>query len=373
MPRPRNTLPTYKPNTRTGQARVYFPGGGERMLPGAFGSPESLAAYERLLAEWRVAGGVVAVPKPDEGLTVAAAVAAFQAHANATCSVRGGEAVQFRHALQPVLDLYGLTPAAEFRCRALGAVRQVMVEKGWCRRTVNRHVVRVRTCWRWLESQELVPPGSYEHLRSLRGLDKRSGVRQPPPRRPVEWSRVEATLPALPPAVAAMVRVQWYTGMRSGEVRLMRACDLDRVSWAGVWLYMPMEHKSDWREEDDGPPGRVVAVGPAAQEVIGPWLAACARPDDFLFPPKSRSGGRGPAGKCYRKDSYSQTVRKACLKAGVDPWHPYQLRHACKRRVEQQFRTEDARAVLGQKHVDTTQLYGGLDVGLAAEVMRRIG
>ena len=46
---------------------------------------------------------------------------------------------------------------------------------------------------------------------------------------------VEATLPFLTHPVAAMVRLQMFTGMRPGEARAMRADEIDRSG--DVWLY----------------------------------------------------------------------------------------------------------------------------------------
>ena len=68
-------------------------------------------------------------------------------------------------------------------------------------------------------------------------------------------------LPLLPEPVAAMVELQLLTGMRPGEVVLMRMSDVDRSG--DVWLYTPEEHKNAWRGKE-----RKVYLGPKAQEIL---------------------------------------------------------------------------------------------------------
>jgi len=43
-----------------------------------------------------------------------------------------------------IKQLYGMTPAAGFGPKALQAVRQKMVESGWCRTNINKQVNRLR-------------------------------------------------------------------------------------------------------------------------------------------------------------------------------------------------------------------------------------
>lgn len=83
--------------------------------------------------------------------------------------------------------------------------------------------------------------------------------------------------------------------------------------------------------------------------------------------PKRRPGPR------YTKDSYRVAVRRACLKAGVKPWTPHQLRHARITELGQEYSLDTARAVAGHKSVNTTLIYTARDLDLAIEVARRIG
>ena len=87
-------------------------------------------------------------------------------------------------------------------------------------------------------------------------------------------------LPFLRPPVVAMVKLQRLTGMRPGEVVLMRPCDLD-ISGA-VWIYRPSRHKTKWRGKD-----RTVCLGPQVQAMLKPFLESI---------PPSRKRGNGKAG-----------------------------------------------------------------------------
>lgn len=64
-----------------------------------------------------------------------------------------------------------------------------------------------------------------------------------------------------------MVRLQALTGMRPGEVTIMRGCDLGTTGT--VWTYTP----STQRTEDHGME-RPIDLGPEAQDVIKPFLMA---------------------------------------------------------------------------------------------------
>jgi hypothetical protein len=70
MPRPRNAVPTYRRHRPSGQAVVtlYDAADGRRdMYLGPFGSPESKAEYERVLAEYRASPAAAAVASKAAG------------------------------------------------------------------------------------------------------------------------------------------------------------------------------------------------------------------------------------------------------------------------------------------------------------------
>src|SRR5262249_52663247 len=177
-----------------------------------------------------------------------------------------GETDNDRDALRPVKALYGHSIAREFGPLALRAVRDAMVKAGLSRGVVNARVSRVRRVFKWAASFELVPATVYEALRTVAGLQKgRSEAREGEGVAPVAEEHVTATLPFLPAPVRAMVELQLRTGMRVGEVMVMRAIDLNMSGL--VWTYRPASHKNKHRGRD-----RVIYLGPQAQAVVKPFL-----------------------------------------------------------------------------------------------------
>ena len=376
-----NLPPIYPKKPKVGDrkfARIYVAGKPQDFPLGPHGSEEAKQAYLRLAAEIAANGGLPPAAKTGN-LTVDEVLARFWTYAEAEYDPRGRELENFRLSLAPLRRLYGSTPAARFDSECLIVVQQAMVsgswmspeEKaeaakrkrsiGWCRNVVNRRIVRIKTAWKWAEAHKLVPPGSYHHLQTVRGLTKRAkGVRQTTPRGPSTREQIDAVLPHCPRPVAAMLEIQWIAGTRSCEIRILRTADVDRSG--DIWLYRPSQHKSDWRETDQG---RVIPLGPECQRILAPWL----RPDD---PERYAFASHRTRNTCYTSMTYAQAVRRACTKAGVK-LTAYEGRHAAKRRIARAAGVEAARTVLGHKSVETTELYGGMDTELAKQTMRECG
>lgn len=110
-----------------------------------------------------------------------------------------------------------------------------MIEAGLSRSYINGQVHRVRLAFKWAVGRELLPIETFQRLLTVEGLRRgRSEARDPDPIRPVDYKAVESTLAFLNPTLADIVRIQALTGMRPGEVLLMRACDIDRSD--DVWV-----------------------------------------------------------------------------------------------------------------------------------------
>jgi integrase len=88
---------------------------------------------------------------------------------------------------------------------------------------------------------------------------------------------------------------------------------------------------------------------------------------------RAKADAKRKPGDRYTTCSYGQAVRKACLKAGIEPWHPHQLRHSAGTRIRREAGLETARVVLGHSSVAMTELYAEADRVRAAEIMGRIG
>ena len=368
---------------------------GERIyLAGGYGSPESRREYDRVIAEYvaRRATGRKRPKSPTVGLLCRDYLVWAQQY-----YAEGGEFDHLRYAAAPLLAIHERTGVAEFGPLALKEVRETMISgewvaggpRPWVRSHVNHQIGRIRRIFRWGVEHELVAPSVLAALESVAPLKAgRCAAAESQAVRPVDFADVEAMTGSTSPQIAAMVQLQWLTGMRSSNLCEMRPADIDRQ--ADVWRYVPESHKSAWR-------GRRLCIflGPRAQELLLPFLPRAA--GDFLFSPREaiawwadqrranretpirpgqskrkRRAKRAPRDK-YDAHSYRRAIRYACKKAGVDPWHPHRLRHACATRVRSEEGIEAAQVYLGHAHASVTEIYAQRDLDLAARIAKRLG
>jgi integrase len=438
--RRKGTPPSYRLHKQSGQAIVSLPLGNgtyRDALLGPYDTPESRREYARVIAEWEAGRDS---PPPRQGaasdLTVDEVLLSYWRHVEGYYRRPDGtpttEAHNIKLALRPLRQLYGHTPAADFDALALEAVRGRMIRDGRCRNRVNKDVARIKRCFKWAVSRKLLPLAVHQGLETVEGLRAgRSPARETARVKPVAIDVVEATLPHMTPQVAAMSRLQLFTGMRPGEVIVMRGRDLDTAG--KVWAYRPGSdrgphgaHKNAHRGHD-----RVVLIGPRGQEVLRPWLRP--DPDEYLFQPREgraafdaerrrtrktpmtpsqarrqpkRNRGKHP-GVRYAVSSYDGAIYRACRKAFPPParlarragetkaawqarlteeqkaelrvwekahrWSANQLRHAKATQVRREAGLDAARAVLGHRSPKITETYAAIDFGKAAEVMERLG
>ncbi len=285
-----HSIPKYRNHRQSGQAVVTLPNGyGQRrdILLGKYGTAKSRQEYARIISKWEAAGRRLPRPGVPGDLTITELIHAYWKHVEGYYRRPDGtptsEVGEYRRALRPVRLTYGRILAKEFGPLALKAVRQMMIE-GWndpehgphcplARGVINQRIGRIGRMFRWAAENEMVATSVYHGLQAVRGLQRgRSPARETAPVRPVSEALVHGTLPFLRPQVAAMVRLQFPTGMRPGEVVIMRGVDLDTSG--KVWLYRPGSnqgpqgiHKTAWRGQQG-----VIAIGPLGQEVLRPWL-----------------------------------------------------------------------------------------------------
>jgi integrase len=393
-------VPVYRLHKQSGQAVVTLPDGlGRRrdILLGAFGSSESRAEYARVIAQWEASGRQLhqgAAPFPD--LTVNELLERYwrwaEQHYRDADGNPSRELENLRDAFKLFRAVFGHTSCCDFRPLALGTLREEMVKQGLCRNVVNSRINRVRRVFKWAVSVELLPASCYQALQTVSGLRRGSGkARETEPIKPVSDDHVDRALPFMPTPVAAMVQLQRLTGMRPGEVMVMRAIDL---SMGGpVWSYRPHRHKNQHRGME-----RVIFLGPQAQEVIKPFLTTDL--EAYLFSPRmyvktlharrTKAGNskrnsceqrrmqKKPqpkifAGDFYTRRSYRQSIIRACGKAEVPEWSPLQLRHTAATKIRAEFGVEASRVILGHLKVETTQIYAERDLDNARKIMAQIG
>lgn len=375
---------------------------------GAYNSPESWEKYHRLMAE-RLAQKAepVADPKsPTEispDLTINQLLNHYRQFAE-TYYVYDNqptkELVEMKHAARPLRKLYGRMQARGFGPLCLKSIRTHMIEKeGLSRGVINNRVNRIKRIFKWAVSEQLVPSSVYEGLRTVDGLRfGRTNARETEPVKPVAWEHVEPVLDWTSPQVAAMISLQWLTGMRPCEVVILRGCDIDRSG--EIWIYEPHDHKNRWRGHS-----RQIPLGPKSQEVLQPFLHGAE--GNYLFSPQAAEAHRNATRRANRQspmtpsqskrkpkrrpkrakrnrydvDSYRRAIRYAITKANkhrteadqLPLWYPLQLRHSRATEIRKQFGLEAAQVALGHVHADVTQVYAERNLQAAIRIAREVG
>ncbi|VTT98771.1 catalytic phage domain protein : Integrase, catalytic core, phage domain protein OS=Rhodopirellula sallentina SM41 GN=RSSM_06627 PE=4 SV=1: Phage_integrase [Gemmataceae bacterium] len=440
MARHRNSAPSYVLHQQSGRGRLGWTDSlgirHQKLLPGPFGSTESLAAKARL--ELELATSPVPAQVDPKTLTVAEVLIAYLDFAEQHYRDPQGQPTdEVRHlkaTIRYVRELYGDALATEFGPLALKAVRQKFVEQEWCRKTVNARVERIRRIFKWAVAEELIPPSVYQALAAVSGLQRgRTPARESEPVGPVDDAVVDATIAHLNRHVRGLVEFQRLTGCRPGEACRLRRCDIDMSG--SVWLYKPASHKTAWKGKS-----RTVAIGPKAQELLREFFTP--EIEDFLFSPRraveeqiaartanrntprypshmkrnemKRVGAkrkRAPAER-YNRLGYLRAITRACDQAFELPpvlaprrnddgktesrrewwarldeeqkgkvkqwraehhWHPNQLRHSYATKVRKAHGLEAAQVLLGHSRADVTQVYAERNEELAVSVAAKIG
>ena len=379
--------PKYRHHKPSGRAVVTLDGKDEYLGP--YDSEESRSAYYRLTDAWLARKSVI---KPDHSVRSEPAVISdvrlvgelvlkfdewAQRHYFSNGEV-GRECTNIQHALRPLVSLYGNRPVDDLNFNAFERVRESMVREGLTRKVVNDRMRRIRMVMRWASAREMVSPKVVSACDGVKALRPgRLGVKEGKGVQPVAERDVVAALKRLPPTVQAMVRLHWHTGMRPGEVVIMRGIDIDMSN--DVWVYRPYKHKTSHLGQ-----AREVYIGEKAQRVIRPYLSLDTHA--FLFSPRvameERWGteARGEPARQRRKirdryttQSYGRAVRYACERSGIDIWSPNQLRHNAATRFRRLYGIDIARSLLGHSSLDTTMIYAEVDSKKLVEVVRKTG
>lgn len=416
MPRQKRK-PSYLLHKPSGQAYARL--NGKIVYLGKYGSPESKAQYDEVVARW-----LTGQSSSRFNITLDELALKYLQHCG-TYYVKNGtqttEASKSRDALRICINIAGQERARDFGPRRLLAVRDEMIQRGWRRITINQQIGRIRRCFKWGVEQELVSPEVLVALQAVSGLRAaRSEAKESVPIRPVSLDAVEAIRPFVGRQVWAMIQLQLLTGMRPGEATQMRGCDL--TMGGKLWEYRPASHKTEHRGRQ-----RVIILGKDAQKIIREFLRTDTT--EFIFRPedsrrefeeqrkatrktpmspshqtrKRKTNPKRKPGTKYTTASYGAAIRKACERAFDMPlelrnvstklptaereqlkakarawreahcWHPHQLRHTAATEIRRTFGIEAAQVVLGHASLNVTEVYAERDRKLAEEVMQRLG
>ena len=401
---------------------------------GRYGLEQTTQRYHRVVAEWLANNRQMKI-EPHQ-ITVKELLARFFLHAQKHYVKANGkkssELGNFQTVMRSVKKLYADTLAKDFGPMALRVIREQMVLSGWCRKSINRMVGRIKGIFRWGTEQELIPGSVYHSLSALSGL-RRDYTEAPEsqPVRPVPMELVEAVKRIAGKQVRAIIELQLLTAARPGELCIMRPCDIDRSG--RIWVYRPSDHKNSYREME-----RLIYIGPQAQNILANFLLR--PPQEYCFSPEEATRqyyerrhakrttplhyGNAPRenryeyairrpGDHYTVNVYRRAITRACdlafpLPPNLRPrtveglkrletikewqerltdqekadiqnwrkahrWHPHQLRHNAATYLRKEFGLDTARIILGHHSPAVTLIYAEADQKKALEVMEKVG
>lgn len=331
---------------------------------------------EKALDELRAKLSNSPQPQSTSALTLVRLVEGFLADAKKTYvdrrGVETGEAANLAYGLRPLVALVGAIAAEDFRPRHVDTFIKSQIKQGVSRQTINKRIGYIKRMLRWGKEKELITPTPFEYCRDLSGLRAGRGARESAPIEAVPLNIVELTLTHLPEVLQDMVRLQLLAAMRPEEVCAMRLRDVDMSG--KVWVYVPRQHKNEWRGKQ-----RRIYLGPKAQAIVGKYVGM--ELDAPIFSPRlaikqrrSKLPRSHRYGDSYDTRSYRKAIWYACDLAEIDRWSPNRLRKAQLDLVERDQGKQAARAYAGHTRVETTQdHYLSRDDSLARKVAEKVG
>ena len=393
---PKIKVPKFRKNP-DGRAFSQYPGTKKREYFGKFDDPAAYQKYKSWLIG--VIEGAERKPDrlPDPGSIILSLSVAYLKHAKTYLQGKGDW--NNVRGTQVLLDEF----AGDVRGSSFGPVRfeefqRWLVGRKLARTTVNAHMGRARRFFRWCQSKELIPKGHTEELKSVASLmPGRTEARESDPVEPVAWAVVERTLPHLPPPIVNAIKVQYYCGMRPGEVLKMKSGEIDRKG--EIWFWRPDRHKNSHRLQS-----LTKAIPAPAQKILKPLLK---KPEgEFLFSPvdaKEWAASRRPRTvpiypyeriiieerkKNPRKKRldhytplrYGKLIGDAITRANKDVpeeeriphWTPLQLRHAIATEVSALLGEQASQRWLGHARMETTAIYTAMHERELREIAEKL-
>lgn len=229
---------------------------------------------------------------------------------------------------------------------------------GKTKETVNTALTYIKRMFKWghtYRGLSATATGSVVLVENIRSDHPALTIPEPIPA--VPFATVEATLKRCPQVIRDMVMLQWWSGMRPGEVLMVRGCDLKHEE-GGLMTYRPRRHKNTWRGKI-----RIVALGPKAVAILEKHITKNLDARLFLR----------PDGRSWDTQAYRREIRKAAALAEVKAWKPNQLRHSAATRVAESFGAEDVQHMLGHANLRQQEVYVERSVKKALRLAKEVG
>jgi integrase len=284
-------------------------------------------------------------------------------------------------------DMYGDVEPDQFSPLCLKRFRDWCIHGGDADKTlsvttVNKKLSRVKKLFKWAVSEQICSAIVAYGLETVAPLKNgRSKAKPVKTVKPAAKNDIFAVLDYLTPTLRDMVTLQYYSGMRAGEMCDMKAEEIDTSG--KTWIYTPGKHKTKHKGK-----ARIVAFGPHCQKILHPRLIQKSG-EDYIFSPRESeqerlfelhlrrktpiNAGNRPGtnrrenpqkkiGEKWQSKSYQKAIKKAFARARKDgkelvEWTSHQLRHSAATEVRKMCGLETASAFLGHADIETTKIY----------------
>jgi len=262
--------------------------------------------------------------------------------------------------------------------------------------TINGRLRIIKRCFAWGRQQDMVSREAAIDVTLVSPLRaNRSQATATEPVTPVPVDILNKTIEASPKTIADMIRVQVLTGMRPGELCMMRPADIDVSD--KVWIYKPQTHKTEHHGRQ-----RFIPIGPQAQRIIKPYIAK-RKPMDTVFTPEDahrerleRAGkpkymafqmsrSTFKPGRAFDNGTYRNAIQRECDRVWdwdgkkrengdySHRWHPHQLRHNAATAIRETLGIEAASDVLGHSTLNMTATYAEKTIARLKEIAKKVG
>lgn len=168
MPKLTNRDPKYSLHKASGRAVVTIDG--KDIYLGLWGSVASKKEYDRQIRQWKLNGR--RLPGTCD-ICIAEMIERYIDFADEFYRKDGAptsEGLVCKLPLAVLNRLYGDTPAQNFGPLAFDTVIDEMIAKRWCRKSINRHIGRIKRVFKWGARKELIPGSTFHALIAVEGL-----------------------------------------------------------------------------------------------------------------------------------------------------------------------------------------------------------
>ena len=258
--------------------------------------------------------------------------------------------------------------------------------KSYTRRGINDTLKWVKKILKWGVGRNIVKNetliGIENELKLLRIGER--GAKDNIKRSRVTEEEFNKVVSVCTSVVGDMLRLVWHTGMRPYEICEMRPFDILRDD-PECWLYIPGRDKTPVGMHKTTRYGKVKVI-PLAGECIQILSKRITdyNSKEYLFSPQESmaefretkrrdrktplSCGNKPGsnvkdkpkkkpGNIYTNNSFAQACKRACKRAGVEEFVPYDLRRTVATKTRAELGKEAARTLLGHADQSVTDIY----------------